>query len=202
MAENNKGFAINDRQTVFQGYFRLDRYRLTHDLHNGGQSPELTREVLARGCVAAVVPSDPDRDEVILIEQFRPGAMAAGWDAWQTEIVAGVIEGGETAEEMARRETLEEAGCAPKALFHLGRYLSSPGCTSESVEMFCAHVDTKIAGGVHGLASEGEDILVQPTPIDRAFSLLDSGKILNSMTLIGLQWLRSRLPEIKAAWLP
>jgi len=202
MAKNNKGFAINDQQTVFQGYFRLDRYRLTHDLHNGGQSPELTREVLERGSVAAVVPYDPVRDEVILIEQFRPGAMAAGWDAWQIEIVAGVIEDGETAEEMARRETLEESGCAAKALIHLGRYLSSPGCTSESVEMFCAHVDTKDAGGIHGLPSEGEDILVRPTPLDEAFNLLESGKILNSMTLIGLQWLRSQLPEIKTAWLP
>lgn len=202
MGRDDKRVDIAERETVFQGYFRLDRYKLTHSLHDGGNSPILTREVLERGQVAAVVPFDPIRREIILIEQFRPGALAAGWEPWQLEIVAGIIEPGETAEEMARRETQEESGCKATALFHLGRYLSSPGCTSESIEVFCARIDASKAGGIHGLAEEGEDILVKAYPLDQAFQLLEDGEILNAMTLIGLQWFREKLSVIERSWPP
>jgi len=201
MGKDTKRVDIVERETVFQGYFRMDRYKLSHSLHDGGDSPVLTREVLERGQVAAVIPFDPIRREIILIEQFRPGALAAGWEPWQLEIVAGVIEPGETAEEMARRETLEESGCEATALFHLGRYLSSPGCTSESIEMFCARVDSSKAGGIHGLADEGEDILVKAFPLEEVFQLLDDGEILNAMSLIGLQWFRNTQNEIDQSWI-
>ncbi len=201
MGKDTKRVGIVERETVFQGYFRMDRYKLSHSLHDGGDSPVLTREVLERGQVAAVIPFDPIRREIILIEQFRPGALAAGWEPWQLEIVAGVIEPGETAEEMARRETLEESGCEATALFHLGRYLSSPGCTSESIEMFCARVDASKAGGIHGLADEGEDILVKAFPLKEVFQLLDDGEILNAMSLIGLQWFRNTQNEIDQSWI-
>ena len=200
MAIKNDGIEIFEQETVFQGYFQMDRYRLKHRLHEGGTSPELVREVLERGHVAAVVPFDPLRNEIVLLEQFRPGAMAAGWEPWLIEIVAGVVEEGETAEEMARRETLEEAGCKASDLYHLGRYLSSPGCTSETVEVFCARVDTTNASGVHGLPNEGEDILVKAFSVDEAFALLDEGKILNSMTIIGLQWFRTHQQTIEEHW--
>ena len=142
--KKEKDVTVIERETVFQGYFRMDRYRLTHSLHEGGNSPELLREVLERGHVAAVVPYDPNRNEIILLEQFRPGALAAGWEPWLIEIVAGIVEEGESAEDMARRETLEEAGCETQALFHLGHYLSSPGSTSETVEVTACKTKARI----------------------------------------------------------
>jgi len=202
MAFDHNDIEIIKKEAVFKGYFRMDRYRLTHKLFDGGRSPELVREVLERGKIAAVVPYDPMRNEVILIEQFRPGAMAAGWEPWQTEIIAGVIEEGETAEAMAFRETQEECGCEASTLLHLGSYLSSPGCSSETVDVFCGRVDTSNAGGIHGAPHEGEDILVRSIPVDEAFQILESGKIKNSMTLIALQWFRNQLANINAAWLP
>ena len=135
------------REVVYDGYFRLDRYRLRHRQFAGGIGPVLTREILERGQVAAVLPVDPARDRVVLIEQFRPGAWAAGRDPWLLECVAGVIEPGETPEELARREALEEAGCVIADLLPIATFLTSPGATTETVRLFCGRVDSEGVGG-------------------------------------------------------
>ena len=109
---NENDVEILDKETAFQGYFRIDRYRLRHRLFAGGWSEAITREVFERGHVVGVLPYDPIEDRVVLIEQFRIGAYAAGFSPWLIEIVAGVIEAGEEPEEVARRETLEETGCS------------------------------------------------------------------------------------------
>ena len=85
---------IREKIAAYQGYFRIDRYRLRHRLHAGGWSAEMTREVFERCHAAAVLPYDPIRDEVVLIEQFRVGAYAAGWSPWLTEVIAGIIDPG------------------------------------------------------------------------------------------------------------
>ena len=123
---------IREKRTVYQGHFRIDRYRLRHRLHEGGWSAEMSREVFERGHAAAVLPYDPIRDEVVLIEQFRVGAYAAGKSPWLVEIVAGIIDPGETPEEVVRREAREEAGLEVGALERIADYLSSPGGASES----------------------------------------------------------------------
>ena len=146
------------RDVVYDGHFRLDRYRLRHRQFAGGLGPVLTREVLERGMVAAVLPVDPGRDRVVLIEQFRPGAWAAGRSPWLLECVAGVIEPGETPEELARREALEEAGCVITDLVPIATFLTSPGATTETVHLFCGRVASDGVGGLHGLGTEGEDI--------------------------------------------
>ena len=89
---------VDEHQRIFDGYFKVDRYRLRHSLHAGGMSPALEREVLERGQVSAVLPVDPQRRRLVLIEQFRPGAYALGWHPWLLECVAGIIEPGEQAE--------------------------------------------------------------------------------------------------------
>ena len=109
---------VVERATPFQGYFRLDHYRLKHRLFEGGWSGEMSREVFERGHAVAVLPYDPDRDEVVLIEQFRPGAYAAlasewfddGASPWLVECVAGIIDKGENPDDVARRELIEEPG--------------------------------------------------------------------------------------------
>ena len=189
------------RETVYHGFFRLDRYRLRHRQFAGGIGPVLTREILERGKVAAVLPVDPDRDRVVLIEQFRPGAWTAGWDPWLLECVAGVIEPGETPEELARREALEEAGCTITDLVPVASFLTSPGATTETVRLFCGRVDSEGVGGLHGLSTEGEDIRARAVPVVDAVALLDEGRIVNAKTIIALQWLARHYTSLKTKWL-
>lgn len=198
---NKDGVELIEKQTAFRGYFRIDRLRLRFPLYEGGMSREVVREVLERGQVAAVLLVDPDRDCVVLIEQFRPGPYAAGEQPWLIETVAGVIEGRESAEEMARREAKEEANCEITDLFPIMRFFTSPGASTESVALFCGRVDSTDAGGVHGLEEEGEDIRVLVVPVMEALSLLHDGKIVNAKTIIALQWLASNYDKVKKRWL-
>ena len=188
------------RDVVYDGHFRLDRYRLRHRQFAGGLGPVLTREVLERGMVAAVLPVDPGRDRVVLIEQFRPGAWAAGRNPWLLECVAGVIEPGETPEELARREALEEAGCVITDLVPIATFLTSPGATTETVHLFCGRVASDGVGGLHGLGTEGEDIRATTMPISEAVALLDEGRIVNAKTIIALQWLARHHASLKRRW--
>jgi ADP-ribose pyrophosphatase len=190
-----------EKQTAFSGYFRIDRLRLRFPLYEGGMSREVDREVLERGQVAAVLLVDPDRDCLVLIEQFRPGPYAAGEQPWLIEAVAGIIEGRESAEEMVRREAREEANCEITDLFPIMRFFTSPGASTESVALFCGRVDSSDAGGVHGLEEEGEDIRVLVVPVMEALSLLHEGKIVNAKTIIALQWLASNYDKVKKRWL-
>ena len=188
------------REAAYQGYFRIDRYRLRHRLHAGGWSDEMAREVFERGHVAAVLPYDPDRDQVVLIEQFRIGAHAAGEPAWLTEIVAGVIDKDESAEEVARRETREETGCEHLGLRPVLKYLSSPGGSSETVTLFLGRVDSSKAGGIRGLASEHEDIRVFTLPWTEVETGLRAGGFTNALALIALQWLALNRPAARSGW--
>ena len=195
------GVELIEKQAAFCGYFRIDRLRLRFTLYEGGMSREVEREVLERGQVAAVLLVDPDRDCVVLIEQFRPGPYAAGEPPWLIEAVAGVIEGGESAEELARREAREEANCEITDLFPIMRFFTTPGASTESVALFCGRVDSSDAGGVHGLAEEGEDIRVLVVSVDEALSLLREGRIVNAKTIIALQWLASNYDKVRKRWL-
>jgi len=190
-----------EKQAAFSGYFRIDRLRLRFPLYEGGMSREVSREVLERGQVAAVLLVDPDRDAVVLIEQFRPGPYAAGEQPWMIEAVAGVIEDNEDAAEMAVREAREEADCEITDLLPVMRFFTSPGASTESVSLFCGRVDSSDAGGVHGLEEEGEDIRVMVVSVVAALSLLADGKILNAKTIIALQWLASNYDAVKKRWL-
>ena len=198
---NRDDVELIEKQVAFRGYFQIDRLRLRFPLYEGGMSREVDREVLERGQVAAVLLVDPDRDCVVLIEQFRPGPYAAGEQPWLIEAVAGIIEGRESAEEMARREAREEANCEITDLFPIMRFFTSPGASTESVALFCGRVDSSDAGGVHGLEEEGEDIRVLVVPVMEALSLLHEGKIVNAKTIIALQWLASNYDKVKKRWL-
>ncbi len=193
---------IERQEPVFRGYFHIDRYVLRHALFAGGMMERpLTRELLERGHAVAVLPYDPVRDAVVLIEQFRIGALGAGLGPWLLEIVAGIIDTGETAEAVAERETLEESGCRVMALEPVARWLSSPGCTSETVALFVGRVDAGAVAGVHGLADEGEDIRPLVVPADDFLAMLDQGRLDNATILIAAQWLALNRAHLRARWL-
>ncbi|MFH1804578.1 MAG: NUDIX domain-containing protein [Pseudomonadota bacterium] len=179
----------------WDGYFKLDVYQVRHKRFDGDLSPVLHREILDRGHAVAVLPYDPLRDEVVLIEQFRPGTLAVqnrlpGMPIWLIEIVAGIIEDGETAPDVARRETREESGCEIIGdLMPISQYYVSPGCSTETVTLYCGRVDAAHVGGLHGVADEGEDIRVFTVPAPDCFAMMARGEICNAVTIIALQWL-------------
>lgn len=191
---------IIERTTRYQGYFRIDRYRLRHKLFAGGWTGEVMRELFERGHAAAVLPYDPRHDRVALVEQFRIGAHAAGRPPWVIEIVAGIIEDGEEAAEVVRREAVEEAGVTLTALQPVQRVLASPGGTSETCMIYCGRADLTGAGGIHGLAHEHEDIRVLVLPTAEALKLLDDGRIENATAVIALQYLALHRGRLRRMW--
>lgn len=193
---------IRQTETAYRGYLRVETYHLSHRRFAGDWIPEIRREVLRRGSAVAVVLYDPDRDAVLLIEQFRIGAYVNGRPPWVTEIVAGLIEPGEDPADVARRETREEAGCEVLDLVPIYDYLVSPGCMDETVALFCGRIDSNGLGGHHGLHEEGEDIRVAIKPFDDAWSDLEAGRLDNSITVIGMLWLKLNRDELRRRWKP
>jgi len=193
-------YEILESETVYHGFFRMLRYRLRHGLFAGGVSQELTRELFERGHSVGVLPYDSARDSVVLVEQFRVGGLEAPRGPWLMEIIAGVIEPGETPEAVARREAVEEADCRVQELMPICRYLVSPGGTSEQVHLFCAPVDSEGIGGVHGKPDEGEDIRVHVVPLDAALAMIADGTIHAAMPIIALQWLALNRERLQDLW--
>lgn len=193
---------IVEQRTCYQGFFRMAQYRLRHRRYDGSMSPLLSRELFERGHAAAVLPYDPVLDYVVLLEQFRIGALAAAGGPWLLDIVAGIIEPGETAAEVVRREMEEEAGCTLQALEPICEYLVSPGGTSERISLYCGQVDASRVGGIHGLAEEGEDIRVSTVSFDEALTLLESGRINSASPIIALQWLQMNRARLQQQWWP
>ncbi|MEN8261439.1 MAG: NUDIX domain-containing protein, partial [Pseudomonadota bacterium] len=189
MAENGKKFEILRKFTQYRGFFNLERYRLRHTLYRGGWSDVLERELFERGSCVAVLLYDPVMDAVVLLEQFRVGAIKAGRGAWLLEIVAGAVEKGENATEVAYREAQEEAGCEILELRRIFKFYTSPGGASEKITLFCGKVDANGVGGIHGLEHEGEDILVSVVSADEAISKVNEGQIESAIPIIALQWL-------------
>jgi len=197
----DRDFQLIEKTSPFQGYFRIDLYRFRHRLYAGGWSGEVRREVFERGHAVVVLPYDPERDAVVMIEQFRIGAAAAGMPMWQLEVIAGIIDEGETPEAVARREAREEASCEILDLIPVYHYLASPGGASETVRLFCGRVDSRGLGGIHGLPDEHEDIRVEVVPFAEARARLESGRIGNAPTIIALQWLVLNRELLRRRWL-
>ena len=200
MSEPKETAELVRKETAFQGYFKVVRYFFRHSLHNGGTSGEISREVFERGQAGAALLYDPLRDEVVLIRQFRAGAYVAGRHPFVWELVAGVIEDGETPEEMVRREVVEEAGLIVGELELIQNVMLTPGACSEGCHLFVGRVDTAKAGGVFGLASEGEDILVKVLPFAEAYAMTERREVDNAIGVIGLQWLALHRDDLRKRW--
>lgn len=200
--EMKKQFDIIKEETVYSGFFSLKKFTVKHTLYKGGWSNTVTRELFHRGNCVAVLLYDPNRDEVVIIEQFRIGALqlADPEQAWLLEVVAGAIELGETAEEVAYRESVEEAGCEILDLIKINDFFTSPGGTSELLSLYCGKVDTTHVGGLHGLEHENEDISVKAIKFDEVYQLLEDGKILSAIPIIAIQWLKINRVRLYKQW--
>jgi ADP-ribose pyrophosphatase len=186
---------------LYRGFFKLTAHELQHDLFAGGESPVLIRELLDRGDAVGVLPYDPVRDEVVLIEQFRIGAMDDPQGPWLIEIIAGYQEAGEAPEEVARREALEEADCMVGQFLPISSYYSSPGTSNEQIHLFLGRTETHDVGGIHGYREEGEDIRVHVLSCEQVFEWMESGRVNSAMPIIALQWFKANREQVRQQWL-
>ncbi|WP_018982881.1 ADP-ribose diphosphatase [Salinimonas chungwhensis] len=191
---------VSGTRPLYEGFFKTTQYEFTHKLFNGGWSGPVKREVFERGHAVAVLPYDPHTNEFVLIEQFRIGALATSDKPWLIEIVAGIIDEGETSETVCHREAKEEAGIEFDQLTKALSYLSSPGGTTERIDIFVAQTDATTAHGVHGLDSESEDICVHRVHESQALEWLKNGHIDNAATIIALQWFFMNKQELLKSW--
>ncbi|HFQ4855906.1 TPA: ADP-ribose diphosphatase [Vibrio vulnificus] len=191
---------VLSKEPLFQGFFKMIKYRFRHKLFAGGWSNVIEREMFERGHAAAMLPYDPIRDQVVLIEQIRVGALEHQ-HPWQLEIVAGMIDRDESADDVVRREAQEEAGLEVGQLVSVVSYYPSAGGCSEKLDVFIGEVDASKAHGIHGLDYEDEDIRVHVMTREQAYDLVKRGKIENGASIIALQWLELNHLQLKSQWL-
>lgn len=188
------------QETLTDGYLHVERFRLRHSRFDGTMSNDVVREVCIRGNAVGALLYDPDRDMVVLVEQFRTGAAAGGGPAWLMEIVAGMIGPGEHPEDVAAREAMEEAGADVTALEPICTYFPSPGVLSEKVWLYCCRVRSDALPSHAGLSEEDEDIRVHVLPSDEAFAMMDQNRLHNSVTIIALGWLHRHRARLRDRW--
>ena len=188
------------QRTAFQGYFRIDEYQIRHGRFDGGWHAPIKREVFERGHAASVLLYDPARSVFVLCEQFRIGAYAARMNPWQIELVAGIIEAGETPEGVARREAVEEAGVEILDLMPIAHYLVSPGGATETIALYLGRVVAPESGGIFGLDGEGEHIRTHVIPEVNLRRMVDEQRIENAQALIAAQWFFLNRDKIRATW--
>jgi len=199
---SEKKFEILHREVLFQGFFRVDRFHVRQELFAGGWSEPFSREVFDGGKRAAVVLLfDPHNDKVVMIEQFRAGPMARDENPFTTELVAGMVDPGETLESTARREAMEEAGCEIAELQKIHTYYPSPGCLSEVTTVFIGRTTAPENGALHGLAHEGEDIKVLVLDAAEAISMLYAGKLRDAASIVAMQWFALHHTDLRSRWL-
>lgn len=191
---------ILDKTTVFQGFFRIERWQLRHKCFAGGWSQPMVREIFERGQAVVVLPYNAQTDELVLVEQFRVGAVSSGRSPWLLEAIAGMVDPGQSAEETAIREAEEEAGITLTELWPMLSYFSSPGGSTEKISLYLGRLTGPVHSGLFGLASEHEDIKMHVMPRQTAMQLLANQQIDNAATVIALQWLALNLPQVQQRW--
>ena len=189
-----------DEQTVWSGHYSMRRLTLQHRGFAGGWSSPIVRELFERGDAVAVLPYDPGTDSLVMIEQFRPGAIRGEDSPWMLELIAGVVEEGESDEDVVHREAMEEAACELSELVPIATVFPSAGACTEQVRLFCGRVSKAAIGGFHGLQEEGEDILVHSIPRLDALQMLADNQIPNGNTLIALQWMHIHGSALRERW--
>ena len=194
---------IVEDQLSFGGFFKLRKLLLNHKRFDGSQSANFERELCVRGDAVGVLLYDPSLQQFALVEQIRIGVLGREQSPWLLEIVAGMLDKeGELKEDVAKRETMEEAGLEVDVIEPMLEYFCSPGGSTEFFSLFCAKVDLSEAqAGVFGVADEHEDIRLHILSVEQALELLNTGFINNAMTVIALQWFQLNKKRLDKTWL-
>lgn len=191
---------VVQRRTPYAHFFSVEEYDLRFTRFDGTLSPVINRAAFVSGDAVTVLPYDPLRDRVLLIEQFRAGPFARGdHTPWQLEAIAGRIDPGETPEDCARREAIEEAGLALGALLPIAGYYPSPGAKTEFIYSYVALCDLPDgSAGVFGMAEEAEDIRGHLISFDRLMDLVASGEASNAPVVLSALWLQRERGRLRA----
>ena len=183
---------VSARRQPYARFFAVEEYDVAWRRFDGRMSETVTRAAFISGDAVTVLPYDPKRDLVLVVEQFRAGPLARGdGQCWQIEAVAGRVDPGETPEAAARREAVEEAGLVLSGLVEVARYYPSPGAVSEYLYSYVALVDLPDGvAGVFGVAEEAEDIRTHVIGFERLLELVASGEIENAPLILTALWLQ------------
>jgi ADP-ribose pyrophosphatase len=198
---DHDGVEIVAEEAGYDGFFELRRVNLKHRLFAGGISAVFEREIFIRHDAVAILPYDPHSDCVLFVEQLRMGALYRDESPWLLEMVAGIVDTGESLCDIAKREAQEEAGLQIEAIEAICEYFPSPGGSCEYLSLFCGKADLSHAGGVHGLDSENEDIRAHVFSYSEACELLAQNTFRDAQTIIGLQWLMLNRDRLRKQWL-
>jgi ADP-ribose pyrophosphatase len=204
IADRAVGVTLSDPVDVSRGYLRYQRFGVVIK-RDGEIDLHQNRDVIRAGKVAAVLPVDLARQQIVLIRQFRLPAHLATGRGDMVEIVAGRIDDDESAMAAASRECFEEIGVTPERLLELYSMLPTPGFADEYVTFFLGFVDATKALTRGGLAGETEETHPFVVSIDEAIAALDHGGISNGLFVSALQWLalhRGRLQELYGKAIP
>ncbi|MDB0003320.1 NUDIX domain-containing protein [Alphaproteobacteria bacterium] len=181
-------YKIINKKNLYSGFFSLNRYEFIHERHDGEWTGAIEREIFSGAHASALLPYDPIKKEIVLIQQFRAGVLSRYDENYLLEIVAGIIDDGENPEETATRECFEETGCEVKKIKPIQSYFPAPGSSESYYHLYLGEIQSFDGERIRGLDSENEDILVKSFKIDEVRKMLKEKKIFNGLTLVALQW--------------
>ena len=184
----NSNFKVTNKKNLYDGFFKMNEVSLKYKKYDGSWSNEIKRELFGGAQVSAVLPYDPIKKEIVLIQQFRPGTISRNTNNYLKEIVAGIIDPGESPEIAAKRECLEETGYKIKNLTSIQGYYPAPGSSESFYHLFLGEVDSKNEKKIMGLDTENEDILVESYNISQVKKMMQNGELINGLSLIAIQW--------------
>ena len=184
----NSNFKVTNKKNLYDGFFKMNEVSLKYKKYDGSWSNEIKRELFSGAQVSAVLPYDPIKKEIVLIQQFRPGTISRNTNNYLKEIVAGIIDPGESPEIAAKRECLEETGYKIKKLTSIQGYYPAPGSSESFYHLFLGEIDSKNEKKIMGLDTENEDILVESFNINQVKKMMQNGELINGLSLIAIQW--------------
>ena len=184
----NSNFKVTNKKNLYDGFFKMNEVSLKYKKYDGSWSNEIKRELFGGAQVSAVLPYDPIKKEIVLIQQFRPGTISRNTNNYLKEIVAGIIDPGESPEIAAKRECLEETGYKIKKLTSIQGYYPAPGSSESFYHLFLGEVECKNEKKIMGLDTENEDILVESFNINQVKKMMQNGELINGLSLIAIQW--------------
>ncbi len=181
-------YKIINKKNLYSGFFSLNKYEFIHEKHDGEWTSTVGREIFSGAHVSTLLPYDPIRKEIILIQQFRAGVLSRYDEDYLLEIVAGIIDEGEDPGETAIRECFEETGCEVKKIYPIQSYFPAPGSSESYYHLYLGEIEGFDGERIRGLEKENENILVKSFKIAEVRQMLKEKKIINGLTLVALQW--------------
>ena len=181
-------YQIINIRDLYSGFFKLKKLEFIHQKHDGSWTSKVDREIFSGAHVSTLLPFDPIKKEILLIQQFRAGVISRFDDDYLHEIVAGIIDENESPEETAIRECAEETGCKINKIIPIQNYFPAPGSSESFYHLFLGEINSFEGERIMGLESENENILVKSYKVEQVRNMLRQKEIINGLTLIALQW--------------